>query len=104
MTGNRESIQFSTGFGISLLCRPAMTVSLMGLGFERARFSSADFHARVGLERVRRYVEVPGRRAFPDAPRGVVLAAVTRAEPAAPLAPHIGWLVAKRDAAKMRAD
>jgi len=34
MMGSRESIQFSTGLEISLLCRPAYR-SLMGLGFER---------------------------------------------------------------------
>ena len=48
--------------------------------------------------------QVQRRRAFADAARGVVLAAVARAEPAAPLAAHVGGLVAERDAAEMGAD
>src|SRR5258708_2096993 len=103
MTGRRESIQFSTGFGISLLCRPAMTGSLMGLGFERA-FGSADFDFRVGLERIWRQSQIQRRRTFADTAGGVVLAAVTRTEPAPPVASHIRRLVAEWNAAEMGAD
>src|SRR4051794_19723127 len=99
MMGRRESIQFSTGFGSSLLCRPAMTVSLMGLGFERR--GSADFDARVGFERVGWHIEIAGRRTFADTARGVVLAAVAGAEPAAVFAAHVGGLVAEWDSAEM---
>ena len=56
------------------------------------------------LEGVGRQRQIGRRRPVAHAPGRVVLAAVARAEPAAPLAARVGRLVAERDAAEMRAD
>src|SRR5712692_5042916 len=61
--------------------------------------ASADPDLGIGDELVRRQRQVGGRRPAADAPRGVVLRAVARAEPAVVIA-----LVGERDAAEMGAD
>src|ERR1700722_9199969 len=107
--GRRVSIQLITGLGKSLLCRPAMIASQSGPrgagseGEGRGAEGSADLDFGVGLEGVRRHVQVQRCRPMSHAPGGVVLAAVAGAEPAAPVAARIGRLVAQRDAAEMGA-
>src|SRR3954469_16775505 len=63
----------------------------------------ADLDGGVGGEFVGRDDQVERRRPLPDPPRGVVDRAVAWAEPAAERAAVIAGLVAKRDAAEMRA-
>src|ERR1700733_9186068 len=103
--GRRVSIQLITGLAKSLLVRPAMTGSLSRLAVAGGRLSaSTDFDLGVGLEGVRRQRKVGRRRPMTHPPRGIVLAAVAGAEPAAPVTARIRRLVAEWHAAKVGAD
>src|SRR5262245_21523441 len=68
------------------------------------RGSSADLDLGVGQELVGRHFQVPRRRPEADAPRGVVVRAVTGAEPAAVVALGVAHRLALGDAAQVRAD
>src|ERR1035437_2411330 len=101
--GRRVSIQLTTGFLNSLLFRPTIgkTSSKWAGGLGCA--ASADLDLGVAFEGVGRHRQIGRRRPVAHAPGGVVLAAMAGAEPAAPVAAHVGRLVAGRDAAEMRA-
>src|SRR5215471_6700288 len=97
--GRRVSIQLTSGLLNSLLWTSAISRFLGGdfLG-------SAELDFGVGLESVGREREVRGRRPVPHSPRRIVLTAVARAEPTAPIAARISWLVTEGYAAQVSAD
>src|SRR5690242_3676913 len=64
----------------------------------------ADEDARVGDEAIVRYGEVLRRWPFADAAGRIVVRAVAGAEPAAIVAALVAGMLAKRNAAKMRAN
>src|ERR1700733_9307160 len=69
-----------------------------------AAAASAELDLGVGFEGVGRQKQIERCRTVAHAPRSVVLAAVARAEPAAPFAARIGRLVAQRHAAEVGTD
>src|SRR5690242_6485658 len=97
--GRRVSIQLTSGLLNSLLWASAINRFLAG-GF----LESAELDFGVGLERVGWKAKVCRCRPMPHASGCVVLAAVARAEPTAPLPARIGRLVPERHATEVGAD
>src|SRR5262249_25139323 len=92
--GRRVSIQLTSGLLNSLLWTSAISRFL----------GSAELDFGVGLEGVGREGEVRGSRPVPHASGRVVLAAVARTEPTAPLATRISRFVSEGHATEMGAD